>query len=150
MDDDRRDEAALIELIEQGTICGTQRGRVLQKVVRVDELVGVVAELRKELREERKRRDVEVATLEGARNEEATKFKVELKAERAKRETVREKKDSKIKNLESKKERLEASVLELRARVKVFEDEDNAKVKAEADKKQKKLDRSDALDELFR
>jgi chromosome segregation ATPase len=53
---ERRDEAALVEVIEQGTvrgstIRGTQRGRMLQKIERAEELAREVEELKAALKE---------------------------------------------------------------------------------------------------
>ena len=58
-DREKRDEAALVEVVERGTVRGTLRGRMLQKVERVDELAGEVAQLKEQLEAERKRREAE-------------------------------------------------------------------------------------------
>ena len=57
-DREARDEAALMEVIERGTargstIRGTQRGRLLQKLERAEELASEVEDLKAELRVER-------------------------------------------------------------------------------------------------
>ena len=57
-DREAQDEAALLELIERGTargstIRGTQRGRLLQKLERAEELASEVEDLKAELRVER-------------------------------------------------------------------------------------------------
>jgi len=63
---ERRDEAALIEVIERGTvrgstIRGTQRRRMLQKIERADELAREVSELKAALKE----KDQKIDNLEG-------------------------------------------------------------------------------------
>jgi len=90
-DREKRDEASLMEVIERGTVRGTLRGRMLQKVERMDELAGEVAELKGKLEAECTRREAEAA-----------EHKADTAALNAKRESEREKFERKIEKLEAK------------------------------------------------
>ena len=126
-----RDGEALAELIVSSTIRGTQRGRMLQKVERADEMAEEIAELKRslaaqeaELKAEREKREAEraehkvglagaVAKLE-AKSEKLEAKSARLEAERCEHATslasVREKFETKIEKLETKIEKLEGKL----------------------------------------
>ena len=98
-----RDGAALVEMIAHSTIRGTQRGRMLQKVERADELAEENAELRRsvvahqaELKHEREQREAELLTVIAKSDAERAELKVALSKLAMKNETL----EMKIEKLE--------------------------------------------------
>ena len=105
-----RDGAALAKVVASSTIRGTQRGRMLQKLERADEIEQGMAKLRAELEDEREKREVERA-----------EHKAELKDEREKREVERSEHKAELagamSKLESRNEKLEAKLEKLEAKL---------------------------------
>ena len=109
-----RDGEALAELITSSTIRETQRGRMLQKVERADEMAEEIAELKRSLATEREKREAERAEhkvgLAGAVAKLEAKSET-LEVERCEHATslasVREKFETKIEKLEAKIEKFE-------------------------------------------
>ena len=98
---ERRDEAALVEVIERGTvrgstIRGTQRGRMLQKIERADELAREVAELKSAMTQ-----------LRAECRKDVTELKVGLAEKNAELKAVRANNEAKTEKLQAKVERLE-------------------------------------------
>jgi len=98
-DREARDRTALAGVIASSTIRGTQRGRMLQKVERADEMAKDIAELKAELKDEREKHE----------------------AERERREAERVKHMGAVSKLESKNEKLEAKNEKLKAKVEKLE-----------------------------
>ena len=116
------EEEGLARANESSTIRGTQRGRMLQKVERADEMAEEIAELKRslaaqdaELKAEREKREAERAEhtvgLAGAVAKVEAKSEKLIEAERCEHATslasVREKFETKIEQLETKIEKFE-------------------------------------------
>ena len=94
-DREARDGAAMVEMVEQGAICRTQRGRMLQKLERAEELDAEVAELKAALAA----KDAVITAKESA-----------LVALHEKKDAALEKRDLTIERLVGKVEQLEGEI----------------------------------------
>ena len=113
-----RDGAALADVIASSTIRGTQRGRMLQKVERADEMAEEIAELRRsavahhaelaELRRSAVAHHAELKHEREKREAERAEHKVELAGAVAKSEQLKVELSSVVRKLETKNEKLDA------------------------------------------
>ena len=97
-----RDGEALEELIVSSTIRGTQRGRMLQKVGRADEMAEENAELKRSLATEREKREAERAEHKVGLAGAVAKLEVERCEHATSLASVRDKFETKIEKLETK------------------------------------------------
>ena len=115
------EQLVLEQALDSGTIRGTQRGRMLMKVERADEMAAENAELKRTVESERANFKTREADSNRLAAEREAQLKTELKEERARRECERDqhktelaravaKCDARIEKLETKIERLEAKL----------------------------------------
>ena len=112
-DREARDGAALVKVVQSSTLRGTQRGRMLQKVERAEELAAEVGELKAALAEKEMAMKAEFKA-------ERAEFKAERESERAESKLRESKLGAMNEKLEAKVEKFEAKVEKLETKVEGF------------------------------
>ena len=112
-DREARDGAAMVEVVERGTIRGTQRGRMLQKLERAEELDAEVAELKATLAA----KDAVITTKDSALMALHEKKDAALNKVEQKMDAALEKRDLTIERLVGKVEKLKGEIERLKEKL---------------------------------